>query len=505
MAKFHKSPNGWNELYLKKCNNDTVILVCDGFFQPKRSHTIGVSSWRLESLSGLLLAYGNCVTSHPEMSAYRAELIGILGCLQLIHEVNPKKRSSPYPIGCDCSSALCSLNNRWYVSARASHRDICWLIWNAVRKLTVGVTQVKIEAHTDKKHSWSNLTQWERANVLCDKEAKRILIEYLEGQSPQLAKLPKSNCTITNMEGQIFNAMPSHITYKANLNQAISYLVKKYWFSNSASRVIDWTSLETTCSSFSPGFLLWWSKHLMGFNGLGSMMEKTGEWPSALCKICKDTMESSSDHMLICQQNLMKIKRTELFHSFFRWLDSSGGDPVLCISLSTFIRTGAFPLSLEGQLSPLHIKCLIQMEGIGVRGVLHGFLPCKLKECHLSFAMSHTDLTITSNWVELVMKKLITLLHTLWKFRCQMVHKNDEKEERSRYKQEVWDIVNTYIHDAIESKEKRHSLIDELQHETVDFWRCWLMDEYIDKGWFDKEKIELNIPRGQRGKKGKNF
>ena len=99
------------------------------------------------------------------------------------------------------------------------------------------------------------------------------------------------------------------------------------------------------------------------------------------------------------------------------------------------------------------------MEHIGVRGLLHGFLPIKLKECHVLFVTNHQNYKVKNNWVELIIKKLITMLHSLWKFRCLIVHKNDEKEAIIQYKQEVWEMVIFHIKKVIESKVQQKKLL----------------------------------------------
>ena len=77
------------------------------------------------------------------------------------------------------------------------------------------------------------------------------------------------------------------------------------------------------------GFGLWWSKHIIGFNGIGIKTKQMVQWDNDKCKVCNKSKEHSTTHIFECPAHTMIIKRVELYQQLIDWLKGNNVDPII--------------------------------------------------------------------------------------------------------------------------------------------------------------------------------
>ena len=163
---------------------------------------------------------------------------------------------------------------------------------------------------------------------------------------------------------------------------------------------------------------LWLSKSFVNFAGTAHQMKRWELVPSSVCRACNSADERDTMHVLDCADENFRAFRERLINSL--QLD------VMALRMGDII-----PLALlEHMLSPSFVpipdlpsSVNAVMSCFSRRDSWHGFVPYPL----FAWAKSY-DVSIV--WLEKFFALCITMLHTLWVERCNIVHERTVSDVR---------------------------------------------------------------------------
>ena len=402
-------------------------IVTDGSYMKERSSNIGAAYWIMETIDGIRVCSGGCLTSGGVANPYRAELTGLYGVYAtLLWCVGDGGVSNRMEVGCDCLGALKSLSwQRRTTSYSVKHHDVRRELDLLRKQVGPAVVLRHISGHQDDIVAWRDLSRWEQLNVLCDTGAKRLLVlSITEGRAAE-EFLPTEQWKCWAGGTRITGKLHHHVLVSATEKDMRDKLAKYGVLSQLGFNMVDWQIVDRSRASLSQKMRIWLMKQISGFCGSGVVMKRMGLWENNICRCCLRTPELSPWHVLECTHCDLIEARKKMLSSLQQWMEDSLMDDWLADVLLRLLRDGGWPMEWDGSLNPLQLRMLQALERIGTRGLLLGFLPKGLVEWQRNVFL----LMGVQRSPELLMSrlatKLLSELHTLWLLRCDIVHEKD--------------------------------------------------------------------------------
>ena len=431
-------------------------IVSDGSYMKERAENLGAACWIIETLDQTRICSGGCLTSGGTANPYRAELTGLYGVLATLHWcLKGTELVETIEIGCDCKGALAGL--RWTprkTSCSTKHHDLRRAISHLQQSFGNRLRWRYIAGHQDDVVSWRQLSRWEQLNVLCDYSAKQLLGQSIAEGRPSQVMLPTEEwcCWAGGMRitGELHSKVVVAVTEKEMKEKLAKYGV----LTLPGFNVVDWQVVDRSRAQLTQGMQVWLMKHTSGFCGSGAMMHRMKLWESQTCRCCLRQPEVTPWHILECGHRDMASARTAMLSELQVWMANQSVDGWLIEVLLRLLRDGGWPMEWDGSLDPIQLNLLQNMERIGVRALLLGYLPKGMVEWqkHAFFLMG------SQRSAELLMcrlgTKLLEELHKLWKLRCDIVH---EKDANGLYVEEGRDLTDRI---SAEYSQGRAGLLD---------------------------------------------
>ena len=179
-----------------------------------------------------------------------------------------------------------SLKMKSQQSFRSLNRAICKHIAE-LNKEGLEIVMSHIKGHQDDIQRFESLTRWSQLNVIADNMAKKRLAQHFYSKE----KVGKSRyhkegwtCWVGNNKCEDFKH-----------NQIQDWVFQKkarfYWnwrekLSLAQFDNIGWEIVEKALARKSHGFHTWFSKHHLGWCGIGRNIKKWGFWSTDKCPCC---------------------------------------------------------------------------------------------------------------------------------------------------------------------------------------------------------------------------
>ena len=303
----------WNNLQAKhgfnwlphSLSQNSLLLVCDGSYQPKLTTSRGAAAWILECQSSKRRIVCVLPSSTSSASPYRSEATGILGGLLFIYSIclTYNVISGSLRVGCDNLALVKKcIHLPFPVSRKLQQGDLLRTIIFIREKLPFRPWFFHIKGHQDDAVLYSELDRPSQLNVDCDLLAKAGLRLFHSLSHPHHSSFPFEFVQYWVDGVKITSDISSTLYYAVSKREMKHWLVHtKRSLSASAFDSIDWLAIKTCIDKVPQQFHLWVTKQISGFCATRSMLFKRGECSSPLCPICGDpnTTETST-HYLWC-------------------------------------------------------------------------------------------------------------------------------------------------------------------------------------------------------------
>jgi hypothetical protein len=263
---------------------------------------LGVATWCIEDplsqdqMSGVTQTSG----TEEEVDPYRSELQGVhtmllgLWAFCTFHGI----MEGHVRLGCDNDNSVRHGKGDWLkVSLSTAHADIIRAIRVIKAQLPISVDFEHVYGHQDDLLSFQDLPRMAQLNVQMDHRAKRHLVQLYAEQShgtlgPASIAFEGWQCWVNGIK---ITSDPGKAIWAAVFGSRLrAHLVTKQWILSTAFDDIDWAVMARATDLFPPLYpLLWVSKHVSGFFGIGSMMLNWGFWEHSKCPWCSHPREDN--------------------------------------------------------------------------------------------------------------------------------------------------------------------------------------------------------------------
>ena len=419
--------------------NDSLNIVCDGsFLETENAATAG---FILEDESRSFKIKCSIITPGEEddMSAYRAELSGLLAAVCFVNSLCQEYDLSDiqYTLGCDGKGAVQSIQYHLdleKVKSTKKHFDMINSITKNIHLHQSKVSLHHIKGHQDDEKEYCDLDRAAQLNVQADRLAKRRLKQLLNDRSRgqhidcSNVQLPLEGCSIfrTDRQGHRIK-ITSELEKQLNLHLA-SNNIKDYWvdkgkFERCLEKRIDWEVMHKASKALSNGRRTQVSKWLTGFCGVGKMLVKYKHQSHSRCPRC-NTENEDVTHMIQCQADSAKAAWDAELKKLEAWMVENDGDPdmiqAIIGNLNAWRGEHPFPYTYYDNRSLR--KALTQQDRIGWQSFLEGFKSLQwrlVQQQHLANIGSQKSAIL---WMSRLQQKLWEVMKAMWQDRNNTLH-----------------------------------------------------------------------------------
>jgi len=284
---------GKEQAVVEAITQGTALAVSDGSFKEGR----GAAAWTIEGRMANNKITGACLVpgTAEDHSAFRSELMGILGVLLTAHHIlmDYSQVQGTLQVCCDGKSALSLAASDYPILITEPHADLL----SAIRKVRDGLKCRIVFKHV-RGHQDSGLaTVLERdatLNVEMDARAKEK-IEDTAGPATYEIPFESWTCYIgrTKVIKQWQLTLREHINGKPICN----YWQGKKWFGSGVAAQVDWASVRQATSEVGWSRRKWVMKYTTGEFAHGENMHCWHFRTVSKCPRCSQEKEGK-DHIL---------------------------------------------------------------------------------------------------------------------------------------------------------------------------------------------------------------
>ncbi len=414
--------------------NGTALCVSDGSYV-EHEDNIATAAWTIctpdnqHRLQGLILVPG----LDKQKDAYRAELAGIVGILeillqiqrQILGEINPTTAAHIY---CDGKSVLDKL--RWLTvatcSTRLHHCDLLSYAAKLKEAIDITLTFTHVKGHQDDNISCEDLPLPAQLNVQMDNIAKAF--GYYILQCSDIPNHPSflapAQIPVVKHRGDIIhNKLRQNLYDSIHEEKQVEYWLRKGTFSRYTHSLIDWDIHSKGFSTLSHSKKAFSSKWSSGFCATGRAMQRWQYRSLNECPFCKCHNEDTS-HILRCQDAEVIHHWDDTIDTFFNKLHSIGTSPILLhyIKLElTFWRTNLNAVPPHS-IPPSLQEAIQQQRSIGWRNFLEGYISIALLQYQQEYFSESNPNKSISTWGPSVLRGGVEVLFSVWQYRNQKIH-----------------------------------------------------------------------------------
>ena len=238
---------------------DSLIVGSDGGAMPHgRFKGYGSLGWCFCTKNRILWKGKGPVRGHPDNPSFRTEAYAVLTFLRFIlHQYRfwkveiPNARINGHTDSLSLIKTLAKIArfaNDWYSTVYTwSHIDILREINNTLQELhpLVYIPQ-HVKAHADKKKKWHELSREEQVNVYCDREATSALRQQMAEPHKRHAFLPLPGMStyLKHNDKFVTGHEQKILLWATAENEITDYYSKKYEWSRTTAKTIDWAAFE---------------------------------------------------------------------------------------------------------------------------------------------------------------------------------------------------------------------------------------------------------------------
>ena len=432
-------------------NGQTFIAASDG----SKKSTGGTYGWILENEHGDLLAEGmgpvhgaiNTMTSH------RAELYGLTSLtlyilhLCIYHDISPTRVKMT--VHCDNSECVQKFNQatlplRGTGRFNAADYDVESLLRQTVTPMHPNVKAMWIKGHQDEHTSMEELSHPSLLNVAAD-ELAEFAYEACESSQENPPPFPTTRISLIIAGKRVTSKMTHQVEEAIHLPHLKQYRNHKYSWAPHIWDTIDWNSFDIATKRQQSGFKRFIHRFTSEWLPVGARTKFYNRENQAKCISCDSAHDESHAHVFQCpnprRQNhilnqilqLMSILRKKYTYK-----------PLIKIIQSNLIKwsRGEQLESLPLPQNPSkydHIlqEAVVEQNNIGWDHMLKGWISKKWGQAQEEFYKERSQQDTRINlqyhnhltWSKTIIKGLLEVAFTTWKFRNKDIHGHDKTEE----------------------------------------------------------------------------
>ena len=411
----------------------TAIAVTDGSFK----NQLGTAGFTIQpnltddTAQDSFIMVNQTPGDPMDMDAYRAELGGIFGIIDLANHLctSFSLTSGHITVGCDCSSALTNITSKYPPGPQRPHHDLLSGIRYLLKISPLTWTFHHVRGHQDDHIEYHMLDRWARLNVDMD----------------QLAKLYWDTLVATNPPVQPFHLEPPlgqwtiwHDTYRlpcwtTSRAQRIYYRkpTVKYWSKRlhcaDPLQDLDWPSTALALRRTATHQRLWVPKWLCSTLPIGKNLVRWGQ-PAILlaCPRCGEE-ENHRFHVMRClHPEATAIRETHL-ENLYKFLDTTTTEPGIKLGIVSLLTAtiSDTPWIIPEILSDPARNAANSQLHVGVHSVLDGFLSPIWAQAQQLHYESLGRRSTGTQWMSQIIRQIWQIAWDLWVHRRSILESTE--------------------------------------------------------------------------------
>ena len=426
------SPSDLNIL-LQGIRTGTAVAVTDGSFKD----SLGTAAFTLQpgldhETDDNAFVMVNLTPGAPiDMDAYRAELGGIFGIIDLANQLCQEHQiiSGTITIGCDCASALTNITRHTPLGSHSPHHDLLSGIRFLISVSPLTWIFHHVRGHQDDHIAYSMLDRWARLNIDMDLLAKM----YWQTLSTQLHPPPPFSLQPFPGQWSIWYndyRLPSWTTKRAQslFHRGPSEL---FWTRRLKCEHV-YTTLDWSCAALALRRTaihqrLWIPKWLCSTLPIGRNLTLWGQ-PAhmLLCPRC-GADETHRYHVIQCTHADASAIREKHLTELEQFLDTANTEPDLKEGLLSLIKAACADSTWTPPATsvPLVTQTYLQQTSIGTAYVLDGFLCPSWATTQHAHLLSMGRRTTGTQWMSRVTRRIWQIAWDLWIHRRSVLESTD--------------------------------------------------------------------------------
>ena len=425
--------------------NNTLLLVCDGSYQPQLDENLGSAGWKLYCEASHRWACGALQSPGTIANAYRSELTGLYACLALtlavctVHQVT----EGALRVCCDNEKALyLSSHKSQRVPPRRKHSDILRAIRKVRCAIPVPLTFDHVKGHQDDAVLYEDLDTASRLNVDCDLIAKNFLQASWEHNGPTPQVLPHEDITVEVEGVKVCGDVgpPLRRAYGRRLMR--EHLSRRGTLSSTAFNHVDWEATEKMMYNMPQQFRLWVTKHVSKFCATNKQLFRMRQAPSPACPCCDEDVQEDTRHQLHCSDPKRYELLIEGVEELEQWLTTVDTDPVLTTCICRYIRgRGHEEFGTNPPLPATYRGLAETQEEIGWDNFLEGRVSLHFRRHQKDYYQTVGSRRTALSWAAGLVERLILITHSQWIYRNSVKHHREtdglKREERAELREHI--------------------------------------------------------------------
>ena len=426
------------DILLNDFKRGMAILVGDGSFKD----WFGAGASLISSNDGknYILISGITPGTARSQCAYRSEIGAMIGCVLLQILIAKAVHFTPkLMISCDNDRAL----SRVYIAKdqmRTSwqHADLISILIDLVQGYEGPIKTQEVKGHADQLKDYSSLTTLERLNMVVDQKAK----ECREASSRNIFRKPKS---VVGYNQVYMHGTPVASAFSKNIQEEISRQrmlsaagrLNRFQLVNNPPSPnlgrVDFTALERAMTRVNTARQIFLTKVVSRQLPVALVLKRRQHTLDESCPLCNQSKETVS-HLLCCDSITSVAHFDAQIDKLEVALEQINTSPTIgayIISSLQMWRRDSTNLSKAYPCSLMHkniFKAFYEQDKLGWDKFLEGIISPAWALLQQEYIDKHLNGKGTGiSWAVKLILHLWELLHSVWKHRNEIVHKEEQQ------------------------------------------------------------------------------
>jgi hypothetical protein len=418
---------------LQGIQTGTAIAVTDGSFK----NTLGTAAFTLQpdldtgSDTHAYVMVNQTPGAPQDMDAYRAELGGIFGIIDLANQLCKENQilSGAITVGCDCASALTNITRIGHTTSQRPHHDMISGIRYLISVSPLQWTFHHVRGHQDDYAAYSQLDRWARLNIDMDALAKlywTTLTDQIDPPIPfSLPPFPgqwsiwhhgyRLPCWTTKRAQVLYHTAPAELFWTRRLH--VEYVF----------RDLDWPSAAMALRRSAIHHRLWIPKWLCATLPIGRNLVRWRQPEHMMaCPRCGED-EQHMHHVIQCTHADASALRNTHLDDMAQHLDTAITEPDIkagLVSLFLAVSSGN-PWAPPNTSSAIVAQAFQDQLNVGTDHVLDGFLSPTWAHAQQDYLISLGRRTTGTQWMSRIIRRIWQIAWDLWIHRRQVLESTD--------------------------------------------------------------------------------
>ena len=517
-----RNPELWNDIEIdddgwwiaRALVEGTLMMISDGSYMEHRSRRHSSCGFRLVCRRTKKRAQCGWTDEHSRAGCYRGEILGAIGCLLLLKAGTSRlcaRDDVDFPTLpllrylCDNKGVVYHGNDpdRKF-SVKQSHIDLLLLLRWLVRDLPIRIKFEYVQSHMDDAIPYQSLSFEQQHNVDMDNLAKDVLKRGIRTGNVINSLLPFMYMLATDGKESIAGSPVTTLYHKEGDRTGRQLFAQKNILTDSQFTLVDWESFaRTTTSQFPPTMRAWYTKHILGWNGVMTRLHLINpiKYPFPSCPCCSFPHEDKN-HIILCQDE----GRTKLYNDgvtkIDTWLRTQRTDPLLRSLIRRYLkgRSLVSMVSLLTQRSQAQYHRLaLEHDDLGWINFIEGRISKQFGEIQLKYYASKSSGLFRKSarkWSAGLIERLIGLIHSQWLYRNSKIHYSSHFGGETV--REYEDIMRS-ISQLVAGTDPDDLLPEDRQLMEVDFNQLAQANSSVRRTWASAMVAAKNVVRNLNG------